>query len=165
MDLNQITKPMLEKAAKNLNDVMGLTPPIKIGRAIKKETLEKRIIEDSAELQPGDTLEPGTIEILLALGINIPEEADELPKEQIEAEKEVETQVEAEAKEEVAETRDSKSKFVMKYLCRNPGSTEEEVQAALENNEYPRLADSTVEYWCRDMKNIMTYLKEIDALK
>jgi len=73
--------------------------------------------------------------------------------------KEAAVQARAEKKKEPSATN-----FVMKFLCDNPDSTEKEVQKALHDAGLKPLADTTVYYWVRDMKAIMSYLKETGKL-
>jgi hypothetical protein len=56
--------------------------------------------------------------------------------------------------------KQSATDFLMKHLCDNPDATEEQSQKALEKKGFKRLAESTVYYWVRDMRNIISYLRE-----
>ena len=73
--MKDITKKMLADACDDFNEVMGYAQPISTDPAdskVTKATLEKDLREASIDLQPGDVLRATTIEVLNALGIEMP---------------------------------------------------------------------------------------------
>jgi len=61
-----INTETLRQVAQELNEVLGLEPPI--GLTLEEEELEEKLIEASALVEPGDEFSPGTWQVLEALG-------------------------------------------------------------------------------------------------
>ena len=154
MKKSQLTKKVLENAAIDLTNVMGLAPPIDTGK--KKDALMKDLKSAAGELENGDKLKVGTIEVLKALGVKFVEEGPVA-----EGEKPTET---TPTEDPPPAKKKTAGRFVLEYLCRNPEKTEMEVTQALEDNGY-KLSERSVYEWTKDMKNIMEFLQEIGKLK
>ena len=151
MNKKQLTKKVLENAATDLTNVMGLDPPIDTGK--KKDALMKDLKSAAGEIETEDKLKVGTIEVLKALGVKFVEEgpvAEEKPTEDPPKKK-------------------SRSRFVLEYLCDNcdkfPDITEEETQQALVAAGYTKLSERTMFLWIKETREMIEYLKESGKLK
>ena len=72
MTKTKLTKAQLEKAAKNLNEIMEFDPPIITGRKTTASQLEKDLVEAAQEVQPTDELSTDCEKVLVALGVELP---------------------------------------------------------------------------------------------
>ena len=159
MNKKQLTKKVLENAAKNLSSIMRLEPPIATGKTVKKDSLIAEILGSAAELETGDKLEAETNVVLKVLGIEFVEEGPVA-----EEKKPTDTKP-----TEDPPKKKSRSRFVLEYLCDNcdkfPDITEEETQQALVAAGYTKLSERTMFLWIKETREMIEYLKESGKLK
>ena len=101
----------LIKAAKELNDVLGLDPQIKTGKKVTEKELSEQILEAAELILPEDDISEETIRVIKLLkGESVEDEKDEeveadeeLVDEEVEADEELEDEEEEELEEEDAE--------------------------------------------------------------
>lgn len=76
MKLSEMKMPMLTKAAKDLNDVLKLNPPLPTKPGTKRTALEKeyRDVTESDLLRDSDypKLQEDTLQVLVAFGVKVP---------------------------------------------------------------------------------------------
>ncbi len=106
----ELKRSVMIKAAKELNEVLGLTPPIKTGKDVSDEELKKQLLEGIEQILPSDEFSEGTWEVIHALkgekGENAKEMKPEEPEEEEETEEvEAEEEKEKEGPEEVVEEK------------------------------------------------------------
>lgn len=90
----------LIKAAKELNDVLGLDPQIKTGKKVTEKELSEQILEAAELILPEDDISEETIRVIKLLkGESVEDEEDE----EVEADEELEDEEEEELEEEDAE--------------------------------------------------------------
>lgn len=90
----------LIKAAKELNDVLGLDPRIKTGKKVTEKELSEQILEAAELILPEDDISEETIRVIKLLkGESVEDEEDE----EVEADEELEDEEEEELEEEDAE--------------------------------------------------------------
>lgn len=98
----------LIKAAKELNDVLGLDPQIKTGKKVTEKELSEQILEAAELILPEDNISEETMRVIKLLkGESVEDEEDE----EVEADKELEDEEEEELEEdtEVEEDEDSET--------------------------------------------------------
>lgn len=98
----------LIKAAKELNDVLGLDPQIKTGKKVTEKELSEQILEAAELILPEDGISEETMRVIKLLkGESVEDEEDE----EVEADKELEDEEEEELEEdtEVEEDEDSET--------------------------------------------------------
>jgi len=69
-----LTKALLEGAAKDFNVVMELDPPIDTNKT--KAAIEKDIVSAAKHVEADDVFQGPTVEVLTALGIELPKKED-----------------------------------------------------------------------------------------
>lgn len=104
----------LIKAAKELNDVLGLDPQIKTGKKVTEKELSEQILEAAELILPEDGISEETMRVIKLLkGESVEDEEDEeveADKElEDEEEEELEEDTEVEELEEVEEDEDSET--------------------------------------------------------
>ena len=93
----------LIKAAKELNDILGLDPQIRTGRKVTEKELSEQILEAAELILPEDDISDETIRVIKLLqGESVEDEEDE----EVEAEEEFEDEEEEEMEEDDAEDVD-----------------------------------------------------------
>lgn len=93
----------LIKAAKELNDVLGLEPRIKTGKKVTEKELSEQILEAAELILPEDNISEETMRVIKFLkGESVEDEEDE-EVEAVEADEGLEDEEEEELKEEDAE--------------------------------------------------------------
>jgi hypothetical protein len=153
-----VTKKLLFGAVEDLNKVMGLDPPIKtLGRKVTNTTLTNDLKDSAKELEESDVLKEGTIEVLSALEIELPEKQETTSV----------TSTPAPAPDEPK--KKSSGRFAMEHFCdeflSNPDVSPEDCQKALKNAGLKTLSENTMYYWHKDTIAILEYLQSKDMLK
>ena len=97
-----ITKKMLEDAADDMSAVMKFEDAIPTGKKIVKAAIQADVVEAAGELRVEDVLKPKTVEVLTALGVNLPA-SDQ--GEESKANAVTETVPEPKTKEPITETK------------------------------------------------------------
>lgn len=91
----------LIKAAKELNDVLGLDPQIKTGKRVTEKELSEQILEAAELILPEDDISDETIKVIKILkGEAVEEEDEEEEDEEVDAEEDAE-ETEEQDEEEV----------------------------------------------------------------
>ena len=67
-----VTKKMLEDAADDMSAVMKFEDAIPTGKKTVKAAIQADVIEAAGELRTEDVLRPKTVEVLTALGVELP---------------------------------------------------------------------------------------------
>src|SRR5690606_19464736 len=99
----EVKREDLIKAAKELNDVLGLDPQIKTGKKVTDKELTEQILEAADLLLPEDDISEETVKVIKLLqGESVEEEDDD----EVEEEEELEEDTEVEELEEVEEDED-----------------------------------------------------------
>ena len=99
----EVKREDLIKAAKELNDVLGLDPQIKTGKKVTDKELTEQILEAADLLLPEDDISEETMKVIKLLqGESVEEEDDD----EVEEEEELEEDTEVEELEEVEEDED-----------------------------------------------------------
>ena len=107
----EVKREDLIKAAKELNDVLGLDPQIKTGKKVTDKELTEQILEAADLLLPEDDISEETMGIIKLLkGESVEEEDDD----EVEEEEELEEDTEVEELEEVEEDEDSETEEEVK---------------------------------------------------
>ena len=98
----------LIKAAKELNDVLGLDPQIKTGKKVTEKELSEQILEAAELILPEDDISEETIRVIKLLKGESGEDEED---EEVEADEELEDEEEEELEEdtEVEEDEDSET--------------------------------------------------------
>ena len=109
----EVKREDLIKAAKELNDVLGLDPQIKTGKKVTDKELTEQILEAADLLLPEDDISEETMGIIKLLkGESVEEEDEEVEVDEDledEEEEELEEDTEVEELEEVEEDEDSET--------------------------------------------------------
>ena len=103
----------LIKAAKELNDIMGLDPQIKTGKKVTDKELIDQLLEAADLILPEDDISDETMKVIKILkGEAVDDEGIEEPEDvndEVEEEEELEEDTEVEELEEVEEDEDSET--------------------------------------------------------
>ena len=114
----EVKREDLIKAAKELNDVLGLDPQIKTGKKVTDKELTEQILEAADLLLPEDDISEETMGIIKLLkGESVEEEDEEVEVDEDledEEEEELEEDTEVEELEEVEEDEDSETEEEVK---------------------------------------------------
>jgi len=92
----EVKREDLIKAAKELNDIMGLDPQIKTGKKVTDEELTEQILEAAGLILPEDDISEETMRVIRLLQGESVEEEDE----EVEADEELENEEEEELEED-----------------------------------------------------------------
>jgi hypothetical protein len=93
----------LIKAAKELNDVLGLDPRIKTGKKVTEKELSEQILEAAELILPEDNISEETMRVIKLLKGESVEDKEDEEVEAVEADEGLEDEEEEELKEEDAE--------------------------------------------------------------
>lgn len=93
----------LIKAAKELNDVLGLDPQIKTGKKVTEKELSEQILEAAELILPEDNISEETMRVIKLLKGESVEDKEDEEVEAVEADEGLEDEEEEELKEEDAE--------------------------------------------------------------
>ena len=111
--MSEVKRKDLIKAAKELNDIMGLDPQIKTGKKVTDKELIDQLLEAADLILPEDDISDETMKVLKILkGEAVDDEDIEEPEDvndEIEEEEELEEDTEVEELEEVEEDEDSET--------------------------------------------------------
>ena len=101
--MSVIKREDLIKAAKELNDILGLDPQIKTGRKVTEKELSEQILEAAELILPEDDISEETTRVIKLLQGGFAEDEED---EEVEAEEEFEDEEEEEMEEDDAEDVD-----------------------------------------------------------
>ena len=100
----EVKREDLIKAAKELNDVLGLDPQIKTGKKVTDKELIDQLLEAADLILPEDDISDDTMKVIEILkGEAVDEEDEEIDEEKLEEEEEDEVDEEDEEEEEMEE--------------------------------------------------------------
>lgn len=124
----------LIRAAKELNDVLGLDPQIKTGKKVTEEELSEQILEAAELILPEDDISEETVRVIKLLQGESAEDEEDDDEEEEEVEDEVEEdeeeeEVEEEEEEEVEDEEEEEDEEV------DAEETEEQDEEEVENEE------------------------------
>ena len=109
----EVKREDLIKAAKELNDIMGLDPQIKTGKKVADKELIDQLLEAADLILPEDDISDETMKVIEVLrGEAVDDEDIEEPEDvndEVEEEEELEEDTEVEELEEVEEDEDSET--------------------------------------------------------
>jgi len=101
--MSEVKKEELIKAAKELNDVLGLDPQIKTGKKVTEKELSEQILEAAELILPEDDISDETMRVIKLLKDESVEEEDE---EEVDTESEPEEDDDEVEEEEVEDEED-----------------------------------------------------------
>jgi len=109
----EVKREDLIKAAKELNDILGLDPQIKTGKKVTDKELIDQLLEAADLILPEDDISDETMKVIKILkGEAVDDEGIEEPEDvndEVEEEEELEEDTEVEELEEVEEDEDSET--------------------------------------------------------
>lgn len=109
----EVKREDLIKAAKELNDVLGLDPQIKTGKKVTDKELIDQLLEAAGLILPEDDISDETMKVIETLKDEVVDDEDiEEPEDindEVEEEEELEEDTEVEELEEVEEDEDSET--------------------------------------------------------
>lgn len=168
--MSEVKREELIKAAKELNDVMGLDPQIKTGKKVTDKELIDQLLEAADLILPEDDISDETMKVIKILKgeafddedieepENVNDEVDEVEEEE-ELEEDIEVEKEEKAnkdmksnkqkKENVSENGRSKSNKAIVYEAWKSNITDVKELAARVNNE---VKESTIRTWIAHWK-------------
>lgn len=116
----------LVKAAKELNDVLGLDPQIKTGKKVTEKELSEQILEAAELILPEDDISEETMRVIKLLQ---GESAEDEEDEEVEADEELEDEEEEELEEDDDEVEEEETEEQDEEEVENEENVEEEKPA------------------------------------
>lgn len=160
--MSEVKRKDLIKAAKELNDILGLDPRIKTGKKVADKELIDQLLEASDLILPEDDISDDTMKVIEILkGEAVDDEEEELEEDTEVEEDEVKDKVEKEQKmkkdmksnkqkkENASENGRSKSNKAIVYEAWKSNITDIKELAARVNN---KVKESTIRTWIAHWK-------------
>ncbi len=129
----EVKREDLIKAAKELNDVLGLDPQIKTGKKVTEKELSEQILEAAELILPEDNISEETTRVIKLLKGESVEEEDE-DEEEVDTESEPEEDEDEEEEEEVEDEEEEEDEEELE-------DDEEDEEEDEEEKPAPKLAE------------------------